>query len=161
MTVLAIIAIIAGVVGIIGSIVPGLPGPPLSWIGLLLVYLGHGTNGSGDEMTLALLFIWLGITILVTVLDYVVPAYFTRVTGGHRAASVGAIVGLFAGMFIPPVGMIVGSLLGAFLADFIFADNGIWGSFKASIGAFIGFLAGTGMKLIASGVMMYYIIIYI
>lgn len=161
MTVLAIFAVIAAVVGVIGSIVPGLPGPPVSWVGLLLAYLNHGTNASGNEMTLTFLLIWLGVTILVTVLDYVVPAFFTRVTGGHKAASVGAIVGLFAGMFIPPVGMILGSLLGAFLADFIFADNGIWGSFKASLGAFAGFLAGTGMKLISSGLMLYYIIVYL
>ena len=161
MTLLAILAIIAAVIGIIGSIVPGIPGPPVSWVGLLLIYLNHGTNAAGDDLSLTLLLVWLGVTIVVTVLDYVVPAFFTRVTGGHKAASVGAVIGLFAGMFIPPVGMILGSLIGAFLADFLIADNGIWGSFKASVGAFIGFLAGTGLKLIASAVMFYYIIIYL
>ena len=37
-TFLAIVAIILGIVGIIGSIVPGIPGPPLSWVGLLILY---------------------------------------------------------------------------------------------------------------------------
>lgn len=159
--VLTVLAIIAGVIGIIGSIVPGLPGPPVSWVGLLLAYLGKGLDGSGEPMTLTFLLIWAGITILVTVLDYVVPAYFTKVTGGSKYASWGAIIGLFAGMFLTPIGMIMGSLLGAFLADFIFADHGVWASFKSSLGAFLGFLFGTGLKLISAGIMMYYIIVFI
>ena len=78
MSVLAIIAVAAGVVGIVGSVVPGLPGPPVSWVGLLLAYLAKGTNRAGDPMTTKFLIVWLVITIIVTVLDYVIPAYFTR-----------------------------------------------------------------------------------
>ena len=37
-TVFIVLAVILGVVGIIGSIVPGLPGPPISWVGILLMY---------------------------------------------------------------------------------------------------------------------------
>ena len=161
MVVLAIFAVILGVVGIIGSIVPGLPGPPLSWVGLLLAFLAKGLNGAGEPMSMTFLLIWLAVTVIVTILDYVVPAKFTRMTGGSKAASRGAIAGLLVGMFIPPVGILLGTLLGAFLADFIFDDKGVWGSFKASIGAFLGFICGTGMKLVASGLMMYYIIVYL
>lgn len=161
MVVLAIFAVILGIVGIVGSIVPGLPGPPVSWVGLLLAYLKHGVNGAGDQMTLTFLLVWLAVTIIVSILDYVVPAKFTRMTGGSKAASRGAIVGLLIGMFVPPVGILLGTLLGAFLADFIFEDKGVWGSFKASIGAFLGFICGTGMKLVTSGIMMYYIIVYL
>ncbi len=155
MTVLIVFAIICALVGLIGSIVPGLPGPPISWIGILLVYLS--SQNSAEPMTLTLMFVWLAVTVVVTVLDYVVPAWFTKVTGGNKGASIGAIVGLFAGMFIPPIGMIVGSLLGAFLGDYLVQDRGVWASFKASIGAFLGFICGTGMKLIVSGMMAYYI----
>lgn len=161
MTILAILAILAGVIGIVGSVVPGLPGPPISWVGLLLAYLAKGTNGAGDPMTTKFLIIWLVITVTVTILDYVIPAYFTRITGGTKAAARGAIAGLFIGLFVPPIGIIVGTLLGAFLADFFIEDKGAWQSFKASIGAFLGFLGGTGIKLISSGVMMYYIIVYL
>ena len=161
MSVLAILAVVAGVVGIAGSVVPGLPGPPLSWIGMLLAYLAKGTNGSGDPMTTKLLIIWLIITVIVSILDYVIPAYFTRLTGGSKIAARGAIAGLFIGLFIPPIGIIVGTLLGAFLADFFIEDKGAWESFKSSIGAFMGFLGGTGIKLIAAGFMLYYIIVYL
>ena len=46
-TFIAIVAIVLGVIGIVGSIVPGLPGPPLSWFGMLAIYIwGAGTNGA-------------------------------------------------------------------------------------------------------------------
>ena len=156
-----VLAVIAAVIGIIGSVVPGLPGPPISWIGLLLAFLAGGTNSAGEPMGRTLLFVWLGITAVVTVLDYVVPALLTKATGGHKAASAGAIIGLFAGMFIPPVGMVLGSLLGAFLGEMLVENRGAWDSFKASLGAFLGFICGTGLKLICSALMMYYIIIYL
>lgn len=151
-----ILAIILGIVGIIGSVAPGIPGPPLSWLGLLIMYFF-----GGDPMTLKFLFIWLGIVTLVTVLDYVVPAWFTKLTGGSKYAGWGAMIGLFVGMLVPPVGIILGSILGAFIAEFFFADNGALTAFKSSMGAFFGFLLTTGVKLAACGVMLYYIIYYI
>lgn len=153
MSALEIFALICGIFGIIGSIAPALPGPPVSWLGLLLLYLGHES-----EMSLNFLIVFLVITIVVTVLDYVVPAWTTKATGGHKAASVGAILGLFAGIFLSPLGMIAGSLLGAFVGELMVTDNGAWPAFKAAIGAFIGFIFGTVMKLAVSGVMLYYII---
>ena len=95
-----------------------------------------------------------------TVCLSIVPAYFTKITGGSKAAGRGAMVGLFLGMFIPPVGIILGSLLGAFLAEFLISRKNGFESVKSSIGAFLGFLCGTGIKLIASGLMMYYIIVF-
>lgn len=158
---IAIVAVICGIVGIIGSIAPALPGPPVSWVGLLLLYFWGGTDSSGNNMSLTLLLVWLGIVIAVSILDYVIPAYFTKVTGGSKYASVGATVGLVAGLFIPPVGMILGSLLGAFIAELVFAGHTAGSALKSALGAFLGFIAGTGMKLIVCGVMMYYIIVYI
>ena len=161
-TVFIVLAVILGVVGIIGSIVPGLPGPPISWVGILLMYFFGGTNGAGEPMSLTLLFVLLGVTILVSVLDYFVPAWFTKLTGGSKYASWGAILGLFAGLIFPlPFGMVVTSLLGAFLAELLFAGKDAGSSLKASFGAFLGFLSGTGIKLIASAVMLYYIIVFI
>jgi len=160
-TLLIILAVILGVVGIIGSVAPALPGPPVSWVGLLIMYFWGGTNGAGDPMSSKFLLIWLGITTLVVILDYVVPAWFTKLTGGSKYASWGAIIGLFVGMFIPPIGIIVGSLLGAFLAEVAFSNKSAADSVTSALGAFLGFLFGTGIKLIASGLMLYYIIVYI
>ena len=158
---LQILAVVLALAGIIGSIVPALPGPPLGWLAMLCVFFCNGSNAAGEPMTLTCLLVWLGITIIVTILDYVVPAYMTKATGGHKAASRGAAIGLIVGMFFTPVGMILGSLAGAFIGEFVFADSGVWTSFKATIGAFLGFISGTLMKVVVSAAMTWYVIIYL
>lgn len=161
-TVFVVLAVVLGVLGIIGSIVPGLPGPPLSWIGLLLIYFFGGTNGAGETMSLTILLVLLGVTVVVTLLDYFAPAWFAKLTGGSKYSSWGAIIGLVAGLVFPmPGGMILTSLLGAFVAELFVAGKDAGSSMKAAFGAFLGFLTGTGVKLIASAVMLYYIIVFI
>ena len=157
MIILKILAILCAVFGVVGSIVPGLPGPPVSWVGLLILFFARCAS---VPMTTAFLLIWLAVTVMVTVLDYMAPIWTTRMTGGHKAASTGAILGLVAGMILPPVGMIVGSLVGAFVGELMVTDKGAWAAFKAGIGAFLGFMCGTGLKLISSGVMAYHIVRY-
>jgi len=154
-TLLIVLAVILGIVGILGSILPGLPGPPLSWLGLLLVYF------AGAPITLKVLLIWLLVTTVVTLIDYIVPMWFTRLTGGSKHAGRGAIAGMLLGMIVPPIGIILGSLIGAFAAEMMFAQKDAADSIKSAFGAFLGFIFGTGIKLIASGLMMYYIVHYI
>ena len=161
MLILQILAVVLAIAGIGGSIVPALPGPPLGWLAMLCVFVCHGGNAAGEPMSLTLLLIWLAVTVMITVLDYIVPAYLTKATGGHKAASRGATAGLILGIFFTPIGMILGSLLGAFIGEFVFADSGVWNSFKATIGTFLGFVAGTLMKLAVSAAMAWYVIVYL
>ena len=128
---------------------------------MLLYFWGNGTDKAGDPMSLTFLLVWLAITIVVCIIDYVVPAYFTRVTGGSKVAGRGAIIGLIAGMFIPPVGIILGTLAGAFMAEFLVSRKSGWQSTKSAVGALLGFIFGTGIKLIASGLMLYFIIVFL
>ena len=51
--------------------------------------------------------------------------------------------------------------LGAFLAEIIFAKKQSSEALESALGSFLGFLVGTGLKLIACGIMMYYIIVYL
>ena len=154
-TVLIVLAFILCVLGIIGSIVPGMPGPPLSWVGLLCIYLSHRMGG--EDMTMTFLLIWLGITIIVTILDYIVPAKVTKLAGGSKAGSRGAMIGMIIGIFFTPLGMIPCSLIGAFLAEMFQENKPAGEALKSALGCFLGFLIGTGMKLLASGMMMYYL----
>ena len=107
---ISILAILAGIIGIAGSILPGLPGTPVSWIGLLILYIW-----GPEEMPLKTLIIWGIVVAIVSVIDYVVPMWFTKVTGGSKYAERGALVGLIAGIILTPLGMVLGSFLGAFL----------------------------------------------
>ena len=153
MLVLKIIAVILGIVGLVGCILPVIPGPPLSWAGLLLVFL-TGPEG----MTSGFLILWLVITIVVTILDYVAPSWITKKTGGSKAAARGTLVGLVLGLiFFPPWGMIVGSFLGALIAEVVVNGSEVADSVKPAFGSFLGFLLSTGLKLTASGVMLFYI----
>lgn len=146
-----VIAVIIALAGIVGCFLPVIPGPPLSWGALLLLYFfGNG------EMSLKFLLIWLGITIVVTILDYVVPAQFTRLTGGSKAAGRGSLVGLLLGLiFFPPWGMIAGAFLGALLAEVFINRSSVADSVKPALGSFAGFFFGTFIKLVASVLMMW------
>lgn len=163
MSVLVIIlAVLTGGPGRAGTTLPMMPTTPASTARMMILYFwGKGTNGAGEPMSLTFLLVWLGITAAVTIIDYIVPSWFTKVTGGTKAAGRGAIAGMLVGLFVPPVGIILGTLLGAFLAELVFADKNGWESAKSALGAFMGFLCGTGIKLIASGMMMYYIVVYL
>ena len=88
---ISILAIAAGIIGIAGSILPGLPGTPVSWIGLLILYIW-----GPEEMQLKTLIIWGIVVAIVSVIDYIVPMYFTKLTGGSKYAEKGALIGLIA-----------------------------------------------------------------
>ena len=88
--------------------------------------------------------------------------YLTKATGGSKYASRGALAGLILGSFnVPPVGMILGSFIGAFLLELYYARKSSGDALKSAAGSFLGFILGTGLKIIACCVMMYYIVVYI
>ncbi len=154
-TIIIILAILAGVVGIAGSIIPGLPGPPISWVGLLLLFLW----GPEEVPTKALL-IWGVVMVAVSIIDYVVPMYFTKATGGSRFAERGAMVGLLLGIIFTPIGMILGSFLGAFLSEVYWGKKSAGTALKAAFGSFLGFITGTGLKTIVSVMILWRIFVF-
>ena len=150
--VLVILAFLMLIAGILGAVIPGLPGPPLSYIGLLLFkWSGH------SDFSPAFLWLWAGITVIVTIMDYVLPAILTKQFGGSRAASIGSILGLLAGIFLfPPWGMVLGPFFGTFTGELIHSRIDGGKAFKAAFGAFLSFVVGSGAKLIISTLMLYY-----
>ena len=139
-------------IGLLGTFVPALPGPPLSYIGLLLINL----SGYGKFSAFFLLG-WAGITLIVTVMDYVLPVLLAKKFGGSRAAAIGSLLGLLIGVvFFPPMGMIAGSFLGAMAGELIHNRADGINALKVAMGAFTAFVAGTGAKLIVCGLMLYY-----
>ena len=143
---LIIMAFVCLLFGIVGSVVPGLPGPPISWVGLLLAGLTPWVSLSGDLLLFTAI-----VAAVITVLDYVVPSLFTKKLGGSNygiwGCNIGLIISLFGLPFVPGiVGVVVLPFLGALIGEFI--KNQQWESaVKAAIGAFLGFLVGTLLKL--------------
>ena len=151
----------AGVLGIAGSILPGLPGTPISWVGMLLLYVwGSGVNAAGNPMSLQTLIIWGVVVLIVSVVDYVVPMYFTKLTGGSKYAERGALIGLVAGIILTPIGMIAGSFLGAFIAEVQWGKKSSSEALLAALGSFLGFILGTGIKTIACVLILWQIFVY-
>ncbi len=147
---LIILGIIFTILGILGCILPVIPGPPISFIALIMLHLA-------EKGILTTSFLWsmAFIAIAVTILDYIVPVWGTKKFGGSKRSSWGATVGLIIGLFIGPWGIILGPFAGATIAELIGgADQSK--ALKAGFGAFIGFLLGVGMKLIASGFMAWH-----
>ena len=154
-----LIAVLVAVAGIVGCIIPAIPGPPLTYASLLLLYL---FNNPHNAITGKFLIIWIAITAAVTILDYVVQPYFTKITGGSKLAVRYSIAGMVAGMvFFPPFGIIAGSFIGALIAEFVVNKKPLQNSLLAAFGAFLGFIFGTGLKLAACGTMLYYVIRFI
>ena len=143
--VLLVLGFILMLVGILGSFLPVLPGPPLSWVGLLLLYL---TKAIPDDWWL--LGITLVIALTVTVLDYVIPAAGTKKFGGSKAGMWGSIIGLLVAIFFPilgPFGIIIWPFIGALVGELSNkSDNKT--ALKAAFGSFIGFLTGTFLKFL-------------
>ncbi len=143
--VLLILGFLCMLIGILGSFLPVLPGPPISWIGLLLLY---STKAVPDNWWL--LGITLFFAVFITVMDYVIPAMGTKKFGGSKAGIWGSIIGLLVGLFLPiPGGIIIGAFLGAFIGE-LTQNTDQKSALKAAFGSFLGFLTGTFMKFLVT-----------
>ncbi|MCG2610052.1 DUF456 domain-containing protein [Flavobacterium sp. SM15] len=131
------------IVGILGSFLPVLPGPPISWVGLLLLYLTKTVPNDYWVLGITLL-----IALIVIILDYVIPAKGTKRFGGSSYGVWGTNIGLVVGLIAPiPFGVIIGPFLGALLGELIY-DKDHKRAVKAATGSFVGFLASTFMKFV-------------
>ncbi|NLA49565.1 MAG: DUF456 domain-containing protein [Bacteroidales bacterium] len=150
--ILLILAIILMIIGIIGCLVPVLPGPPLSYMGVILIHVTRFAQFSNT-----LLISLAAVTVIVTIVDYIVPIWGTRKFGGSKYGTRGATVGLIIGLFLGPAGIILGPFIGAIVGELIFRDD-IKYAIKAGFGSLLGFLTGVGLKLAASFAMTFYFV---
>lgn len=149
---LILVAILLALTGIVGAIMPALPGPPLNFASLFIVYIMCPGSISTE------LLIWmLGLTIIASVLDYIAPIWLTKLGGGSKAAVWGSTLGLIAGLFFMPIGLILGPLLGAFVGE-MSNDASVGKATRIALMSFISFILTTGMKLIISALMTFYVV---
>lgn len=147
-----ILAILLGVIGIIGAIMPGLPGTPLSYLGILaLIFLPNFPINSTYLVVMGV------IAVAITILDYVIPIIGTKKFGGTKAGVRGSTIGLIVSIFVLPIlgitigpfgifGIILGPFLGAYFGEMIAHNDK--NALRSAFGSFIGFIAGTFIKII-------------
>jgi len=145
--VLIILAFLLMLLGIIGCIVPGLPGTPIAYAGLWVAQASERV-----EFSWQFLLIWGIVVVIISVLDYVVPAWGTKHYGGTKWGVLGSTIGVFIGLIFGAVGVILGPLVGAVLGELI-AGKELNQALKAGWGSFVGILFGSIIKLIACGLM--------
>lgn len=157
-TVLIIIAILLVLIGLVGSIVPGIAGPPFSFLGLLVLSFVKGIEYSTTFLVVMGL-----IAAVVFALDYVVPVWGTKKLGGTKAGVRGSTIGLILGLlvtFVFPIGFIavlIGPFIGAYIGEKQ-AGTDDSQALKAAFGSFVGFLVGTGLKVIYACVCIFYVV---
>lgn len=149
-----IIWIILGAVfiiaGLIGAFLPIVPGLPFSYVGLVILQLLHA------PFSILFMLIWLAVVLVFSfVLDNLIPAWATKRSGGSPYGITGCMIGLVAGLFFPPIGFVVGPLIGAFVGEMI-AGQTSDRAMRSAFGAFMGFMAATGLKVMAAGIIAFY-----
>lgn len=146
-----IIGLLLSIVGIVGCLLPLLPGLPLNYIAVLLL---HFT--STVKFSTSFLIAWALIVIFVQVLDYYVPIWGTKKMGGGKKGVWGSSMGVLLGLFIlPPWGLIVFPFLGA-VAGELLDQKTFAQSIKAGFGSFLGFMAGTFLKISLALVLLFF-----
>lgn len=147
-----ILAAILSLVGLAGAIIPALPGPPISYIAILLLLVLPT-----EEANLTFLITSGVAAVIITVLDYIVPIYGTKKLGGTKHGVWGSTIGLLIALFVLPLlgitlgpfglfGILAGPFAGAYIGELIAKNKEK--ALKAAFGSFIGFLAGTFLKVV-------------
>lgn len=136
------------IIGIVGSVLPGLPGIPVAYAGLWIAQATERIDFSWQTLV-----IWGVVTIVVSALDYIIPAWGTKRYGGTKYGVWGSTIGVFVGLFFGAIGIIVGPLVGAIIGELV-GGKGRDEALRAGWGSFVGILCGTVLKLICCGWMM-------
>lgn len=147
-----ILLVVAGLlffIGVVGCIIPGLPGTPLCWGALLCV--SFTSVCTVPWTTLAIL---AAITVVVEIVNNIIPAMFARRAGGSKEASWGAIIGTFVGLLGLGVGVFLGVFLGAFIGELIHDDKRVGHALSVALWSFLGFITGVGLRLMTAFAML-------
>lgn len=154
-TLIPLVSILLLLVGILGTFLPVLPGLLLSLCGLLIYKFG-----TDSSLSMAYIWIFVFLTLLSIILNYVIPARTNRKYGGTRWGSAGSVIGTILGMFfIPlPFGFLIGMFLGVFVGELLHDAKDKKKAWNSTKGAFIGFLYGTGFNFMV-GLAMFLVVI--
>ena len=152
--ILIALSVVLLIVGIVGSVLPVLPGPPLSWLGLLLLKFVSSISYRISWTVIVVVGLF---TLVVAILDNVLPIWSTKRNGGNKMVVWGAGIGFFAGFWFGPLGIVLGPFVGALLGG-LASGSHILPALKHASGAFIGFFAGIVLKFINLGVIVYWFV---
>jgi uncharacterized protein YqgC (DUF456 family) len=149
---LVVLGLALALAGLVGCILPVIPGPPISYLSLLVLSWVKGWK----PFSLTFLIVMAALTLVVLLLDYVVPAAGAKRYGASRFGVFCSVAGMIIGLFVfPPFGLFLGGFLGA-MAGELYVGKGRNEALRAGWGVFLGNLAGIGIKMAFSGVILFF-----
>ena len=152
MTVLIILGLAVALIGLIGCVLPLIPGPPLSFLSLIILSYAKGW----EPFSSTFLIFMAGMTIAVTISEYMVPIGAAKRYGASKPGVWLSIAGMLIGFFlVPPWGMVIGAVGGAFIGEFL-AGKRSKQALLASWGVVVGNLVVIGIKIALCGIMLFF-----
>jgi uncharacterized protein YqgC (DUF456 family) len=144
--VLGVVALVAGVAGVV---LPALPGSALLVAGALLVGWADGfTRVSGWTVVACAV-----LGAVIWAVDFAAGALGAKVFGASKWAVIGSGVGLLVGLFLGLPGIVLGPAVGALAFEYA-KDPNFERALKAGVGAFVGFVLGSAVKVALSFVLI-------
>jgi uncharacterized protein YqgC (DUF456 family) len=147
-----LLEVIAGALialGLACAIVPAVPGIPLIFLGIWLI--------AGIDHYHHVGFWWLIVIAAVGALalgiDLLAGVLGVKRVGASKQAVLGALVGTLVGLFFGLPGLLLGPFLGAVMGE-LTAGSSVQRSTNVGIGAWLGLLFGTIIKLVSSLIMV-------
>ncbi len=157
-TIILIISSLLLIPGIIMAFIPGIPN--LVYMFAIAIFFGLYDNFFNitpmNILTLAI------ISMIAMLIDFISGIIGAKWGGAHWSSIASGIIGLIIGsVFIPvPIlGSLVGMFLGVFSSEYYRTHN-LKKAEKAALGSFLGFIAGTGVRIIASIVFFVLFIVF-
>jgi uncharacterized protein YqgC (DUF456 family) len=147
---LLILSLIFIILGYVGAFVPGLSGPPLAWVAILLIYFINNI-----QLPLWVLIVTGVIAGLSLILEWIIPAYGTKIFKGSKYGIRGSYIGMIIGIIAPiPFGFLIGPFVGAYVGELYMDPKDQSRALKAAFGTFIGFLLAILMNFALVSLML-------
>ena len=130
-------------IGIAGCVLPAIPGPLLSY--LALIFLSYSKDWKPFSPTF--LIVTAVLTILLMILDYVLPVIGAKKYGASKLGLGLSVIGMIIGfIFLPPFGVFIGAFSGAVAGEMMAGKRG-GTALKVGWGVFLSNMFGIGLKL--------------
>lgn len=151
---LFIVSLVLMLIGLVGVILPFLPGVSLAWLGLFIYAIfTHFQN-----ISLVAILVFLGLTIISTILDLIIPSLGAKKYKASKWGIIGAFLGSLLGVaFFNLPGVIIGPFLGALVGELL-SRRTFKQATQSAFGAFLGFITGALIKTILIFIMIGFLI---
>jgi len=154
---LIILSVLLALAGIFGSIIPSLPGPIVSYLAIVAIYFGKGS----DEVSTKFLIFSGILMILIQLFLNFLPIAAAKIAGASKYGIAGSLIGMVAGIFaVSPIAMIIGAGLGAVIGELFVIDD-IKKAINAGFGTLVGTIIGLLTQIIFSISLFIYILVKI